>query len=224
MIVNPDTSILSSDQKRNIDFARRSLVSTIYAEAILEGISTTYPDTEAILENGKINNMTAPDVMKIINLKHAWDFILDEDVILAKTDYALICKINEFINDGFYYNAGKLRDVPVRIGGTSWTPDFPIEADIKESLNKITSSSKSALEISIELLLFITKKQIFIDGNKRTSLICANHFLIAHAGGLIVIPAEKVPEYKELLVEFYETDEDKAISDFLKSKCYLPLS
>ena len=64
----------------NIDFARKYLVDTIYKQAVLEGIATTYADTETIIEGGKVNNMTADDVLKVINLKHAWEFILNKDV------------------------------------------------------------------------------------------------------------------------------------------------
>lgn len=66
----------------NIDFAKRHLVDTIYKQAILEGVATTFADTESIIEGGKVNNMTSEDVMKILNLKHAWKFILNKNVIL----------------------------------------------------------------------------------------------------------------------------------------------
>ena len=67
------------------------------------------------------------------------------------------------------------------------------------------------------------KKQIFLDGNKRTAVLFANHILIKNGRGLIVIPAEKVNEYKKLLIDYYETDKTKAIIDFIKKDCYLPL-
>lgn len=38
--------------------------SNIYDQAILEGIATTFPDTETIIENGKVTGMTATDVQK----------------------------------------------------------------------------------------------------------------------------------------------------------------
>ena len=67
---------LSPQVEINIDFAKRHLVDTIYKQAILEGIATTFADTESIIEGGKINNMSSEDVLKIVNLKHAWEFIL----------------------------------------------------------------------------------------------------------------------------------------------------
>ena len=38
--------------------------------------------TDSGIEGGIVNGMTATDIQKILNLKHAWEFILDKDVIL----------------------------------------------------------------------------------------------------------------------------------------------
>ena len=51
------------------------------------------------------------------------------------------------------------------------------------------------------------KTQIFIDGNKRASVIWANHYLIAHGQGFLVIPEEHVPDFKRLLVRYYEGED-----------------
>ena len=168
---------LSPQVEINIDFAKRHLVDTIYKQAILEGVATTFADTESIIEGGKINNMSSEDVLKIVNLKHAWEFILNKNVILSDTNFPLLCEINKFVQEGFYYNAGKIRTVPVSIGGTKWTPELPIESIIKEELEDIFNKKISDIDKAIEILLYIMKKQIFIDGNKRTSIIFANHYL-----------------------------------------------
>ena len=65
----------------NLDFARANMKSNIYDQAILEGVATSFPQTEDIIDNGIVNGMTASDVQKILNLKHAWEFILDRDLI-----------------------------------------------------------------------------------------------------------------------------------------------
>ena len=214
---------LSDSVKLNIDFARRNLANTIYKQAILEGISTTEIETENIIEGLKINNMTATDILKIVNLKHAWDFILDKYVISTKTNYNILCVISKLVLQGFYPYAGKLRTVPVSIGGTNWKPDFPFEADIKEDIERITNKKKSDIDIAIDLLLYVSKKQMFIDGNKRCAVIFANHYLISKGKGLITIPVNRVEEYKKLLMEYYETDKTKNIIPFLKD-CYFDLT
>lgn len=206
-----------------IDFAKRHLVDTIYKQAILEGVATTFADTESIIEGGKINNMTSEDVLKIVNLKHAWEFILNKNVILSDTNFSLLCEINKFVQEGFYYSAGKIRTVPVSIGGTKWTPEFPIESIIKEELEDIFNKKISDIDKAIEILLYIMKKQIFIDGNKRTSIIFANHYLISKGKGIIVIPAELTDEYKDLLINYYEGKDKIKIKQFLKEKCFMQI-
>lgn len=37
----------------------------IYDQAVLEGVATSFPQTEEIIENGKVSGMTATDVQKI---------------------------------------------------------------------------------------------------------------------------------------------------------------
>lgn len=214
---------ISEQVEQNIDFAKRHLVDTIYKQAILEGIATTFADTESIIEGGKVNNMTSEDVLKIINLKHAWEFILNKNVILSDTNFALLCEINKMIEEGFYYSAGKIRNVPVTIGGTTWKPDLPIESVIKEELEEIFNKKINDVDKAIELLLYTMKKQIFIDGNKRTSVIYINHYLISKGKGVIAIPAELTEEFKNLLISYYEGKEEKNIKQFIKEKCYMAI-
>lgn len=214
---------LSEKVAMNIDFARRHMVDTVYNQAVLEGVATTYLDTETIIEGGKVSNMTPNDILKVVNLKHAWEFILNKNVIQSPTNFSLLCDINKLLEEGFYYNAGQIRSVPVSIGGTTWKPELPIESVVKEELEKILSANLEVIDKAIELLLYVTKKQIFIDGNKRTSVIFANHFIISHGLGLLVIPENRVEEYKKLLIAYYEGEDTEEIKRFLKDKCYLKI-
>lgn len=207
----------------NIDFAKRHLVDTIYKQAILEGVATTFADTESIIEGGKVNNMTSEDIMKVVNLKHAWEFILNKNVILSETNSSLLCQINKFVEEGFYYSAGKIRSVPVTIGGTKWAPSLPIESIIKEELEDILKKDINDVDKAIELLLYVMKKQIFIDGNKRTAIIFINHYLISKGKGIIVIPAELTEEFKKILIQYYEGKDEKKIKEFIKEKCYMSI-
>lgn len=206
----------------NIDFARRNLVDSIFKQAMLEGVATTYSDTEEIINGGRVKNMTADDVGKVVNLKHAWEFIMNKNVVMYPSNYAVLCQINALVEEGFSYTAGKIRSVPVTIGGSSYIPPIPFEYQVKQEIEDL-NSIKSVIDRSIEALLYIMKKQIFLDGNKRTAVLFANHVLIRNGKGLIVIPAELVNEYKKLLVQFYESNNKKEIKKFIKDNCYLPL-
>ena len=211
---------LHADVITNLDFARANMKSNIYDQAVLEGVATTFPQTEEILENGTVNGMTADDVQKILNLKHAWEFILDKDVIQAESNYYLLCHIAKFVNEGFFYDGGRIRGVPVSIGGTSYIPPIPMESKVKENIDEIIDSDKEAIDIAIDLCMYCMRTQIFMDGNRRASVIFANHYMIAHGLGLIVIPENYVPEFKKKLITYYESADIREIRDFFKKKCW----
>ncbi len=211
---------LASNVIMNLDFARANLKENIYDQAVLEGVATSFPQTAEIIENGTVNGMSAGDVQKVLNLKHAWEFILDRDVIQAESNYYLLCHVAKMVNEGFFRDGGRIRGVPVTIGGTNYKPPLPVEAQVKETIARIVSSDKEALDKAIELCMYCMRAQIFIDGNKRASVIFANHFMIAHGLGLLVIPEKKVPEFKKKLIGFYESADIKEISNFLKKYCW----
>ena len=211
---------LSPDVLLNLDFARMNMKLSIYEQAVLEGVATSFSQTEDILENGKVNGVTASDVQKILNLKHAWEFILDKDVLQVKSDYSILCHIAKLVNEGFFASGGRMRGVPVTIGGTSYIPPLPIETVVIENILDIIGKDDEPINIAIELCLYCMKTQIFNDGNKRASVIFANHYLISKAGGLLVIPENHVSEFKKLLIGYYENKDNGEIKAFLKQNCH----
>ena len=213
-------SELSPRVMMNLDFARANMKANIYDQAVLEGVATTYPQTETIIENGIVSGMTATDVQKILNLKHAWEFILDKDVLSYGTDYHILCHIAKLVNEGFYSDGGRIRGVPVTIGGTSYVPPLPIETIVKENIEAILREDADPVDTAIRLCLYCMKTQIFNDGNKRASVIFVNHYMISKGQGLIVIPESHVPEFKRLLVAYYEDRDQGEIMEFMRSKCW----
>lgn len=211
---------LSSDVINNIAFARANMKMNIYDQAVLEGVATSFPQTEEIIDNGKISGVTATDVQKILNLKHAWEFILDRDVIASRSDYYMLSHIARVVNEGFFAEGGRIRGVPVTIGGSSYVPPLPNELDVKEKIREIIEESDEVINTAIKLCLYCMKTQIFLDGNKRASVIFADHYLISHGGGFLVIPEKKVPEFKRLLVKYYEGEDITVIADFMKKYCW----
>lgn len=211
---------LTAEVIGNIEFARANMKANVYDQAVLEGVATSFPQTEEIIENGIVSGVTATDVQKILNLKHAWEFILDRDVISSRSDYYMLCYIARLVNEGFFAEGGRIRGVPVTIGGSSYVPPLPIESDVKDCIREIIEAGDSAIDTAIKLCLYSMKTQIFLDGNKRASVIFANHYLISHGGGFLVIPENEVPEFKKLLVKYYEGEDISVIMKFMKERCW----
>lgn len=59
------------------------------------------------------------------------------------------------------------------------------------------------------------RSQLFWDGNKRTSTICANQIMIKNVCGIIKVPDNKLQEFNTLLSNFYTTNNKEKIKQFI---------
>lgn len=203
-------------REQNVFVAKRNIVDYIWKSANLEGIGVTYPETQAIYDGGIVNGLTIDNIIAINNLKYAWQFILENDGI--DYDFKALCQIHKLTCDKLVLdnNLGKLRTTPVNIGGTSWKPQFPIESQIKEELNELLNQeTKTKTEIAIEVMLWIMRRQMFIDGNKRVAMLFANKIMIDNGCGIITIAQENQPIFFEKLIKYYETNDNKDLKEWL---------
>lgn len=198
-----------------VEMAKRLLVDSIWKSANLEGLGTTFPKTEAILANAPTNTKTE-EVLFVINMKRAWQFLLDN--LNYSNCIALLREYNKIVGELLFTYAGEIRTIPVQIGGTSWEPEMPhtgIIIDTLEDIEKIEDVELKALKY----FCYVARVQMFIDGNKRVAQLIANKVLIEHDIGIFQIPIEKLEKFKMLLIQFYESDNDKEIIEFMKEYC-----
>ncbi len=119
-------SKFSMTREENIFVAKRNIIDYIWKSAKLEGLGVTYPDTEAIFNGVRAPNVKVEEIVAVNNLKHAWQFLLDN--LDVPSDYNYVCHLNKIVGgDNLVINAGFIRKVPVSVGSTSWKPDIPIE-------------------------------------------------------------------------------------------------
>lgn len=74
-------------------------------------------------------------------------------------------------------------------------------------------------ERALTYMLWAMRKQLFWDGNKRTSIISANKILIENGKGIVSIEEKNLGEFNERLSKFYETNDYNHIIYFLYDKC-----
>ena len=183
----------------------------------MEGIHVTFPETQAIFDGVGVQGIKVEDIIKINNLKRAWQFMLD--TLDRLTDFDYLCRLNMIIgSEGSIYGAGKIRAYDVRISGTNWQPQIPFEYDIRNEIAEILKI-ESATERAITLMLWGMRRQVFIDGNNRTSMMMANKEMITNGCGIISIPNEHIKIFYELLIDFYETNNIKKIKNFVYQNC-----
>lgn len=196
-------------REQNVFVAKRNIVDYIWKSANLEGIGVTYPETQVIYDGGVVNGLTVNNIITINNLKYSWQFILENEGI--EYDFKALCHLHKLTCDKLILdgNLGRLRTTPVSIGGTSWKPQFPVESQIKEELEQLLNQpEKSKTEIAIEVMLWIMRRQMFIDGNKRVAMLFANKIMIDNGCGIITIAQENQQTFFKKLINYYESGDN----------------
>ena len=200
----------------NVFLAKKSLEILIYNSAKLEGINITFPETQTILNGVNVPNVRLDDITCILNLRDAWKEVLNN--INEELNLEYICKINSFISRNESLEWGVLRTGQIEISGTNYIPDIPNENDVKENLNKILSIENITLR-AIKYMLYGMRSQLFWDGNKRTSMIIANKIMIENGKGIITIKEENLLEFNTLLTNYYNTNNEEEIINFIYNNC-----
>ena len=72
------------------------------------------------------------------------------------------CHIAKLVNEGFFADGGRIRGVPVTIGGSVYVPPLPNEPDVKNRIQEIVEEEDEAIHIAIRLCLYCMKTQIFL--------------------------------------------------------------
>ncbi len=203
-------------REQNVFVAKRNIVDYIWKSANLEGIGVTYPETQVIYDGGVVNGLTVDKIITINNLKYSWQFILENEGI--EYDFKALCHLHKLTCDKLILdeNLGRLRTTPVSIGGTSWKPQFPVESQIKEELEQLLNQpEKSKTEIAIEVMLWIMRRQMFIDGNKRVGMLFANKIMIDNGCGIITIAQENQQTFFKKLINYYESGDNTDLKKWI---------
>ena len=71
------------------------------------------------------------------------------------------------------------------------------------------------LERCISIFCWIQRSQMFLDGNKRVANLVANKEMIKNGQGVLAVPVEKIGEYLEKLIHYYETNDMTEIKQWI---------
>lgn len=203
-------------QEENIFFAKRNLVDTIWKSANLEGVNVTFPETQMIMDGFCVANRTIEDLTIILNLKRAWQYLFD--TINENVNLSYIQDFNRLVGRDLVYKSGFLRTANVRISGTDYKPNLPIEYEVKNNIDKFLKNDDKE-DNALNLMLYIMRNQLFFDGNKRTAMLVANKILIENGLGIFAVKQQNMNEFFTKLIKFYESGNSEEIKFFCKKEC-----
>lgn len=209
----------SLPKDESIFLAKKTLVENIYNQAKMENINITFPDTKTIIDGMSVSGLKTDDVQKVLNLRNAWHYVLDD--ISAPLNLEYIKTIHAMVAYGELPQSmlNTLRNGDVSIGGSFYQPKLPDEITATERIEGILNGPNSSTEKALDYFLFACRSQLFWDGNKRTASIVANKIMIEAGVGVLIVEEKYLRCFNKFMIDFYETADKSKIKPFLYNNC-----
>ncbi|GAA2889532.1 Fic family protein [Enterococcus casseliflavus] len=215
----PDKYHLS--RKESVYLLKKNIVELVYNAGKFEGLNTTLLQTEEIIKYNRANNVAVDDVLTVVNLKRGFEMLLnDVQEPLLETSK----RINRIVAAEDALFPGEIRTGGVEVSTIQgrYVPPILTEEEVKNQYDEILNQDISETEKALRLFLFISKNQIFWDGNKRTALLSANKIMFSQGLGLLSIPSNLFDQFNKLLSVYYNSEdlnEKKELLSFLYENC-----
>lgn len=206
-----DKFVLS--QKENLFLAKKKWDENVYSGMKMENRNVTFPQTQTILNGVNVGSVALDDIQAILNMRDAWKYLLGSIDDALTIDY--ICKLNDFISRNESLQWGVLRTGSVGISGTDYLPPIPKKEEVAAELADILTADASNTEKALMVFLWGARRQMFWDGNKRTSLVAANKLLVSGGNGMLTIREKDMDEFNTLLTAYYTTGFADELKRFL---------
>jgi Fic family protein len=200
-------------KQQSLFLAKKKWDENIYCGMKMENRNITFPQTQTILHGVNVPGVTLDDIQAVLNMRDAWRYLIsamDEPITLS-----YICKLNEYVARNEALEWGILRTDRVGISGTDDVPPIPVSSEIERELDVLLSMDMTNTERAITAFLWGARRQMFWDGNKRTSLLLANKLLLEKGNGILTIIEKNMAEFNELLTAYYDTNDMYAVKVFL---------
>lgn len=196
---------LTKDQNRR--FSRMNFTRLVHTNARFEGINTTLPQTQTIMDGLGVDGVNIDDINTIVQIKLGWQFITESnaslDIKFEKKINAIVAKDDALIPGEFRTGQGG-----VNIGSDAdFIPDPVDDNNEEQFLNELLNDNYSVTEKALRLMYHNMRGQLFWDGNKRTATLVANKLMIDNGAGLINVPLDLWPEWNKLISQYYLTNE-----------------
>ncbi|WP_449260328.1 Fic family protein [Enterococcus casseliflavus] len=215
----PDKYHLS--RKESVYLLKKNIVELVYNAGKFEGLNTTLLQTEEIIKYNRANNVAVDDVLTVVNLKRGFEMLLnDVQEPLLETSK----RINRIVAAEDALFPGEIRTGGVEVSTIQgrYVPPMLTDDEVEDQYDKILNQEISETEKALRLFLFISKNQIFWDGNKRTALLTANKIMFSKGVGLLSIPETIFAKFNELLSMYYnsnQSSDDSKILSFIHEEC-----
>ena len=199
--------------------AKRQLAEFVCDAVNLEGLGFTLPEIQTLLDGITVGGHKLSDQQIALNQGAAWRTLFkwieqDQFDITAEKVQALhsVAGKEEALEWGNFRSGG------VTIAGTDYMPpDAGLLSDLFIKMTQKAFKMPDIYDQAIYLFLAMARYQFFYDVNKRMGRFIMNGHLLTNGYPAINVPAKRQLEFNELMLSFYETENQKLMNIFMRS-------
>ncbi|MDK6869461.1 MULTISPECIES: Fic family protein [Lactobacillus] len=209
----PDKFHLTQEQNRR--FAKKNLVRLVFTTSRFEGLNTTLPQTQTIIDGMSAAGVSIDDTNVIVQLKRGWQYVIRENKPLSlniEQNINLLVARYDSLDPGSF----RTGNVTVELGNSNgeWQPPEINLDQERKFFDELMQKDTSITDKAMTLMYHNMRNQLFWDGNKRTATLAANKLMIDNGAGLISVPLNKWDKWNELISEFYLTGKMDKLKDW----------
>ncbi|MBN7771237.1 cell filamentation protein Fic [Marinobacter daepoensis] len=206
MSPNPDKALM---------LAQRAVSVFVHDAVRLEGINFTLPEVQTLLQGVTVGGHKLSDQQIAVNQGEAWKLLfhlIREGSFTLMPDCAMALHAVAAKEEALEW--GCFRRGSVLIAGTDYEP--PAASELPERFANMVDGLEHMDDIydqAIHLFLTMARCQFFYDVNK----FMMNGHLLNSGYPAINIPASRQLEFNELMLRFYESDDQCEMNRFVRS-------
>lgn len=202
-----------------LTLAKREVSVLVHDAVVLEGIHFTLPEIQTLLEGITVGGHKLTDQQVATNQGDAWRYLFDlvkNDQFDVNADIA--CRLHAIAGKDEALEWGRFRSGMVSIAGSDYIPPEPSELPrCFDVLVESLSDFDDVYDKAIHVFLYMARAQFFYDVNKRMGRFMMNGVLLSAGYPAINLPAKRKLEFNELMLDFYESDDERPMNRFMRS-------
>ena len=211
--------IIKSNKAKAIMLARRQLAEFVCDAVNLEGINFTLPEIQTLLDGITVGGHTLTDQQIALNQGNTWRTLfkwIENDQFEITVEK--VCNLHSIAAKEEALEWGKFRSGGVTIAGTNYMPPKAnLLLDLFDEMVKKTFNMPDIYDQAIHLFLTMARSQFFYDVNKRMGRFIMNGLLLSNGYPAINLPAKRQLEFNQLMLNFYDTGDQKPMNAFMRS-------
>ena len=210
---------IKPNKPKAIMLARRQLAELVCDAVNLEGINYTLPEVQTLLDGITVGGHRLTDQQITLNQAYAWKTLFEwVEKDQFEVSMEKVCALHKIAAKEEALDWGQFRSGGVTIAGTEYMP--PQASQLPMRFEKMVEDAKALSDIqdrAIHFFVTMARCQFFYDVNKRMGRFVMNGYLLSHGYPAINLPAKRQLEFNQLMLEFYDSGEQKPMNEFLRS-------